>query len=194
MVAYHEAGHLLALYLLPHPTDDVFKASIIARRSSLGVVYHNPRAEYHTSNREKLMADIKVSLGGYVAEKLAAGTTSSGVGSDFQHAMGVAHTMVWRLGMGSKYLGDWEMPANSDGAHISESVRSELNAETNEILRRCAQDVEEILTKERVILDRFANELIKREELEYDDIEAIFAEYGKARMPLPTATKGNTPP
>ncbi len=45
MTAFHEAGHLLAIYFL-HPTDDVFKASIIPRKSSLGVVHHQPREEY----------------------------------------------------------------------------------------------------------------------------------------------------
>ncbi len=199
MIAYHEAGHLVSLYLLPHPTDDVFKASIIARRSTLGVVYHNPREEFHTVSREKLLADVKVSLAGYVSEKLVFGTTSDGVSGDFQHAMGVAHSMIWRLGMGSKYLGDWTLPllsmgaamGDGIGAHISENVKADLNAETNAIFQSCAKDVENLLTKERVILDRFASELLKREELEYDDIEAIFAEYGKTKSPV--ISRSSTP-
>jgi len=197
LVAYHEAGHLVVLYLL-HPTDDVFKASIIARRGTLGVVHHNPREELHTSSREKLLADIKVSLAGYVAEKVAFGMTSDGVAADFQHAMAVAHSMIWRLGMGSKYLGDWTVPlmrpsSLSDGitAHISETVKSELNAETNNLFHTCAEDVEKLLKNERAILDRCASELLKREELEYDDIEAIFAEFGKSRAQ--TAAMQNPP-
>ncbi len=200
LTAYHEAGHLVATYLL-HPTDDVFKASIIARRGSLGVVYHVPREERHTANREKLMADIKVSLAGYVSEKLVTGGTSTGVAADFQHAMGVAHTMVWRLGMGSKYLGDWMLldGLGSNGLLarnlLSDEVRKELNAETNAILRSCEKEVEDLLTKERAILDRFAQELIKREELEYDDIEQIFAEYGKvSTRSVQQASASGTPP
>ncbi len=184
-VAYHEAGHLITLQVF-HPTDDVFKASIIARRGTLGVVYHNPREELHTQGKDKLLADIKVSMAGYVAEKIVFGETSSGVYGDFQHAMAVAHQMVWSFGMGSKYLGDWMMPFGrqailNGNPMLSESVKADLNAETNAIFRSCAEEVEKMLTKERVILDRFANELLKREELEYDDIEQIFAEYGKAR-------------
>ncbi len=186
-VAYHEAGHLITLQVF-HPTDDVFKASIIARRGTLGVVYHNPREEFHTQGKEKLLADIKVSLAGYVSEKLVFGETSTGVSGDFQHAMAVAHQMVWSLGMGSKYLGDWMVGmgrqgpfSNGGNPMLSESVKAELNAETNAIFRTCAEEVEKMLTKERVILDRFANELLKKEELEYDEIEAIFSEYGKAR-------------
>ncbi len=71
--------------------------------------------------------------------------------------------------------------ANGSGSQISEMVCSELNAETNDLFRSCSKEVEILLTKERVILDRFAAELLKREELEYDYIEAIFSEYGKSR-------------
>ncbi len=188
LVAYHEAGHLVVTYLL-HPTDDVFKASIIARRETLGVVWHTPREEMHTSSRDKLLADIKVSLAGYVSEKLVFGTTSNGVAGDFQHAMAVAHNMVWRLGMGSKYLGDWEMVADRDHSKLSETVKSEINAETNDLFQTCAKEVEELLRKERPVLDRFADELFKREELEYDDIEAIFSEFGKKPQPQAAAAQ-----
>ncbi len=76
--AYHEAGHVITLYFL-HPTDDVFKATIKSRGPALGMVTHHPREELHTQNKNKLLADIKVSLSGYVAEKIKYGTTSSGV-------------------------------------------------------------------------------------------------------------------
>ena len=184
-VAYHESGHLVVLYML-HPTDDVFKASIIARGSALGVVHHNPREEMHTRSRDKLMADIQVSLAGYVAEKEVMGETSDGVASDFRHAMALAHTMVWRLGMGTKYLGDFTAIPDTQ---LSESVKSELNAETNQLFRSCADRVRDLLTQERPILDRFANELLKREELEYDDIEAIFNEFGKSRSQIAAMKK-----
>jgi cell division protease FtsH len=199
LTADHEAGHLLVTYFL-HPTDDVFKASIISRRDALGVVWHIPREELHTHSREKLLADIKVSLAGYVSEKLIFGTTSSGVASDFQHAMARAQTMVWRFGMGSKYLGDWTVPLFYSGisngeasSHLSESVKSDLNAETNALFQVCAEEVERLLKSERTVLDRFANELLKREELEYDDIESIFTEYGKSRTQT-AALKEGLPP
>lgn len=191
VTAYHEAGHLVTTYLL-HPTNDVFKASIIARKGILGVVYPMPREELFNATREKLMADIKVSLAGYVAEKLVFGVTSSGVAADFTSAMQTAHAMVWRLGMGSKYLGDWTLLADGDHTQLSESVKGELNAETNILFQLCAKEVERLLTDERKILDRFADELLKREELEYDEIAAIFAEYGKSREELVRKAQGQS--
>ena len=189
MTAFHEAGHLLTIYFL-HPIDDVFKASIIPRKLTLGVVHHQPREEYFSHDREKLLADIKCALAGYVAEKLKKGVTTSGVSADFSKAMRIAHFMVWELGMGpSGYVGDYTaVPENE----LSETVKTQLNDDTNRILRECIREVEELLTKERKILDRFAHELLVREELEFDEIEEIFAEYGKAN-PRAFAPK-NEPP
>lgn len=178
MVAYHEAGHLIVMYIL-HPTEDVFKASIISRRESLGAVYSQPREELFTHSKDKLLADIKVSLGGYVAEKLWCGVTSTGVSSDFDSAMKMAHFMVWKYGMGKNGLvGDYTIIPEHQ---LSEKIKEKLNNETSAIFRECIREVEDLLVKERGILDRFAGELLEKEELEYDEIVKVFSEYGKDR-------------
>ena len=176
MTAYHETGHLIVTYLI-HPTNDVFKASIIPRRGSLGVVHPTPVEELFTQNREMLIASIKTALGGYAGEKLKFGTTSTGVSSDFQKAMKMAHHMVWELGMGpSGLVGDYSSIPQGE---LSEETKTRLNQDTDKILKQCIQEVEELLKKENVIFERFAHELLVKGELEYDEIEAIFAEYGK---------------
>jgi len=181
MTAYHESGHLMVTYLI-HPTDDVFKASIIPRKGSLGVVYHSPKEEFHTKSRDMLLADIKVALGGYVAEKTVFGTTSTGVSSDFATAMKIAHMMVWRLGMGeSGYTGDYtQIPPEQ----LSDSIKTKLNEDTNRILRSGIDEVETLLKAERPIIDRFAQELLQREELDYDEIEDIFKQYNKTKRTM----------
>lgn len=174
MVAYHEAGHLIVMYIL-HPTEDVFKASIISRREALGAVYSQPREELFTHSKDKLLADIKVSLGGYVAERLKCGVTSTGVSGDFDHAMKMAHLMVWKYGMGDNgFVGDYTVIPQHQ---LSDSVKEKLNNETNKIIQECVREVDELLVKEREILNRFASELLDKEELEYDEIERIFSEY-----------------
>lgn len=176
MTAYHETGHLIVLYIL-HPTDDVFKASIASRGGALGAVLHQPREELFTTNKEQALANIKVCLGGYVAENLKFGTTTTGVADDFKKAMAHAHAMVWKFGMGSNdYLGDYSIIPESQ---ISNELKQKLNQETQEILHKCHQEVENLLKKEWTIMERFVSELLEKEELEYDEIEAIFAEYGK---------------
>jgi ATP-dependent metalloprotease FtsH len=200
MVAYHETGHLVILYLL-HPTDDVFKASIISRGETLGVVHHSPREEMYTEDRQSMLANVKVSLAGYVAEKIRFGTTSTGVSADFQNAMALAHTMVWRVGMGGNgFLGDF---ASMPETQISESLKQRLNHETEKILSECAEDTEKVLRKNWKIVERFVRELLAKEELDYDAIDAVFAEFGKAHptipikaaaLPLPAAPAGEPAP
>ncbi|HAZ09985.1 MAG TPA: hypothetical protein DCY56_02620 [Candidatus Omnitrophica bacterium] len=176
MVAFHETGHLVVMYIL-HPTDDVFKASIISRKEALGVVHAQPREELYTHNKERILADIKVKFGGYIAEKMKFGTTSDGVASDFKGAMWFAHNMVWKVGMSDAgYVGDYTVIPESQ---LSESLKERLNAETDKIMQSCLKDVEALLKKEWPIVERFVKELLEKEELEYDDIEAIFREYGK---------------
>lgn len=174
-VAYHEAGHLVSLYML-HPTDDVFKASIIARGGALGVVHHSPREERFTHDRDTILANIKVSLAGFVSEKMKYQSTSDGVASDFHGAMLMAHAMVWKFGMGTHGLiGDFSaLPEHM----LAESVKQKLNDDAEGILKSCYDDVEELLKKQWDILERFVKELLAREELDYDEIEAIFKEYG----------------
>ncbi|MCM8814217.1 MAG: AAA family ATPase [Candidatus Omnitrophica bacterium] len=181
MTAFHESGHLITTFLL-HPTNDVFKASIISRRNTLGVVYSQPREELFSHDRDHLLANIKVALSGYAAEKVQFGVTTTGVSSDFRKAMGIAHGMVWSIGMGlSGQIGDFSALPR---AQVSDTVKNRLNEETNQILQSCLKEVERLLRKERPILERFARELMEKEELEYDEIEAIFKEYGKKPLYL----------
>jgi len=183
MIAYHETGHLVVLYIL-HPTDDVFKASIISRRDSLGAVYRQPREEIFTSNEERILANIKVSLGGYVAEKIKFGVTSDGVAADFKQAVIYAHDMVWKYGMGkSGFIGDYTIVPEGQ---LSESLKERLNNETNRIIVECEKEVQELLKKESEIFEHIASELLKREELDYDEVEEIFKKYGKSRTWLKT--------
>jgi cell division protease FtsH len=178
-VAYHESGHLLVLYK-QHPTDDVFKASIKTRGGALGVVYHHPREELYTKTRDELFANVKTSLAGYVAEKIKYGVTSTGVGSDFEQAMQLAHAMVWNFGMGTNgFVGDFTVIPDSQ---ISSDIKNKLNLEVQEILHKASKDVEKFLKSEWDLMDAFANALLEKSELDYDEIEAIFKSHGKERI------------
>ncbi len=182
--AYHEAGHAIIGYLI-HPTDDVIKASIIPRRGSLGMIFSRPAEEQHGKTKVELLADIKVSIAAFVAERLKFGTTGTGVGgapgSDFYQAMSICSYMVKSLGMGkSGLLGDFNyFQANYGGNfQISEKYKEIIDSDIQDILNTCIKEVEEILTKHRDLFEFFAEELYTREELDYDEIEAIFQKYG----------------
>ena len=197
MTAYHEAGHLIITYL-HHPTDDVFKATIIPRGPTLGAVYHPPTEELHTYTRERILGNIKSALAGYAAEKLKFNTTTSGVSGDFKNAMFWAHAMVWQLGMGkSNLVGDYSIlestRANPFAHTLAEKTKEQLNNDIQDIMQGCLKEVQETLKKEEKILDRFAQELIQKEELEYDEIQSIFKEYGYQKE-IKKDTSQSSPP
>ncbi|MCX5783266.1 MAG: AAA family ATPase, partial [Elusimicrobia bacterium] len=177
MTAYHEAGHLVVLYLT-HPTDDVFKVSIRQRGGLLGVVHSVPREELYLSDKNTLLAHIRVSLGGYAAEKMRFAVTTDGVQEDLKNVTMFAHNMVWRLGMGPGGLvGDFTAVPE---AHRSEEIKRKLNAEVEQIISGQMAEAEKLLKDEWKLVETFAQELIKREELDYDEIAEIFTAHGKA--------------
>ncbi len=184
--AYHEAGHAIIGYL-HQPDDDVIKASIVPRRGSLGMVVPRPKEELYCLNKNQLIADIKVSVASYVAEQIKFGTTSQGVGgapgSDFYEAMRTASYMVKNLGMGkSGLLGDFGFQDSGSiyGGEfkVSEKTKEIIDSDIQDIFRLCIKDVEATLLAHRDLFEYFANELLKKEELEYDEIEAIFDKFG----------------
>jgi len=88
------------------------------------------------------------------------------------------HNMVWVCGLGkSGILGNWEIA----GDKVSEEIRAKLDGDVQEILNRCLNEVTELLKKEEPLMDRLAKELVTKDELNYDEIEAIFKEFGKNR-------------
>lgn len=181
--AYHEAGHAVIAYLT-HPTNDVIKATIIPHKGNLGMVSQRPTEELHTANREHLIANIKVSLASYVAERLKFGSTSSGVGggqgSDFDTALRYSRAMVWQYGMGKTGLvGDFSSSVGPYGqTTLSEKTKEILDNDVQDILQTCMKEVEQILTEKTELLEYFANNLLEKEELEYDEIVGIFDKFG----------------
>jgi len=185
-IAYHEAGHAIVTYLLA-PSKDVFKITITPRGYTGGVTWIPERQDIFIEDQTQLTTDIKISLGSYAAEKIKFGYTTNGVYGDFTSALHTAHTMVWQVGMGkSGILGnfqalDWYRRGGGSGAQISEAMKGRLDEDVQDILRVCLKEVTGLLKQEELLLDRLAKELIAKEELNYDEIEAIFKEFGKTR-------------
>ena len=130
------------------------------------------------------MASIKISLASYITEKKKFNTTTTGVGggfgSDFDQALRTAQAMVWSYGMGkSGIIGDFTTSQASSGnpwaaSFLSEKMKDHLNDDTQAILQDCLKEVDGILTQNWDAVVYFAEELYKKEDLEYDDILNIF--------------------
>ena len=177
MTAYHEAGHAIITYLL-HPTDEVIKATIRARKNYLGYVYYRPGDDFETGCHivEEELASITISLGGYAAEKIIYGTVTTGVYGDFRSIMRRAHHMVWELGMGrSGLLGNFLLKKGSSGElYMSEKTKQTLDDDVQHILQTCLKDAVDLLTKHKDCLEEFTQELLKKGDLQFDEILEIF--------------------
>jgi ATP-dependent Zn protease len=82
----------------------------------------------------------------------------------------------------SGIIGNYSVYENSNwNSDLSENIKEKLNKETQDILKKCLNEVEDLLKKEWKITEHIANELLAKEELEYDEIDAIFKDYGKVQ-------------
>jgi len=173
IAAYHEAGHTMVTYLLV-PTQDVFKASIIPRKGTGGITWIAQKEERFIRDKEYLLGEVKMLLGGYAAEKIRFGSVSAGVEQDLKTANQLVERMVTQWGMGtSGPSGVIEGPFSGGGV---------AERDKEEIINSCLNEVNEILRKEKGVLDDLAQRLLKDEELEYDQLEEIFKKHGKSRM------------
>ena len=95
--------------------------------------------------------------------------------------------MVRSYGMGkSGLVGDFLYPEKYH--YLSEKIKETLDNDVQDILQTCIKDVEQILTEKRELLEYFAQELYNKEELEYDEIEAIFHKFGLTPASRPATT------
>src|ERR1700690_2036462 len=96
--AYHEAGHTMVARLIPG-TDPVHKVSIIPRGMALGVTLQLPTADRYSYDREHLLNNIAILLGGRAAEEIALQHMTTGAGNDLERATTLARKMVCEWGM-----------------------------------------------------------------------------------------------
>ena len=101
LTAYHEAGHAVSAYYLPHHPP-VQLVTIIPRGPTGGLTMYLPEEDQDDTSRNEMFESIVSSLGGRIAEQLKMDDISTGASADIQHATGIAHDMVTRYGMSEK--------------------------------------------------------------------------------------------
>lgn len=180
LTAYHEAGHALLFYYLDD-IDPLYKVTIIPHGNAGGVTMGLPENDQSYMKKSTLMSHIKMAMGGYIAEKMINGQTSTGPSSDIKQATEIARRMVTEFGMsklgfislGSEgeplFLGR-EITQHKD---YSEETARKIDEEINAILDECMQDATRILEENRDQLDTLANELIAKETLDDREVRAL---------------------
>ncbi len=184
VTAYHEAGHALIARMLPD-TDPIHKVSIIPRGRALGVTMQLPTDERYTHSRKFLEHSLCILFGGRVAEKLIFDEITTGAGNDIERASDMARKMVCEWGM-SEELGPLTFGKKEEqiflGREISqhrdfsEETARRIDEEVYKIIMHANRRVTEMLSENRDVLKRVAEELLEKETIVLDDIEDILDE------------------
>lgn len=179
IIAYHEAGHALASQKLSD-AEPVRKISIIGRGLAAGYTLKVPKEEKMLKNKTEFEAEIAVLLGGYLTEKIVFGEITTGSSDDLNKASSIARDIVKKYGMSEMgpvtfgkrqslmFLGD-----ESETINYSEATAIKIDEEVNRIINKARKEAEEILTKNRKVLDKIAKTLIKKETIEREEFERL---------------------
>ena len=185
ITAYHEAGHALVAKMLPG-TDPIHKITIIPRGRALGLTQQLPMDEKHTYPRRYLLNSIAILLGGRAAEELVLDDFTTGAGNDIERATDLARHMVCDWGMspmgpmsfGKKeeqiFLGR-ELAMHKD---YSEETARKIDEEIARIVSEGYATAKNALSENLQTLHDLAEELIKREVLNAEDLDAIISGRG----------------
>ncbi len=181
MTAYHESGHALLAWLTPGG-DRVHKVSIIPRGRSLGATQLMPDEDRLHIAESELKQRLLFLLGGRAAEKLVFEELSAGAEDDLKKATQIARRMITHWGM-SERLGPVAFRDGDEhpflGREMAEPRRfSEYTAriideEVLRVLREASEKAEQMLTKNRGLLDKLAGALVKAETLDLDEIAKL---------------------
>jgi len=191
ITAYHEGGHALVAWALPH-TAPVHKLTILPRGRSLGHTLVLPTEDKYTQTRAELVDTLAFALGGRAAEELVFHEPTTGAGNDIEKASAIARAMVTEYGMSSK-LGAVKYGQNDNEPFLgrtmghqrdySDSIAAEIDNEVRSLIELAHDEAWEILVEYRDVLDNIVLELMEKETISQTDMARICARVVK-RPPM----------
>mgnify|MGYP000056110952 FL=1 len=186
ITAYHESGHAILFHLLPH-VGPVYTVSIIPTGTGAGG-YTMPLPENDNvfMTKGKMIDDIKVSLGGRIAEELILDDITTGASQDIKQASQYARAMVMKYGMSDK-LGlinyetqdSEEVFLGRDLGHAksySEKTAGVIDKEVKRIVDECYEEAKAMIMAHMDVLHKCAELLLEKERINRAEFEALFDE------------------
>jgi AFG3 family protein len=174
IVAYHESGHAIAGWFLPH-ADPLVKVSIIPRGiAALGYAQYMPKEQY-LYTKSQLLDVLSMTLAGRAAEEIVFGDISTGAQNDLERATQLAFAMVTQYGMSR--LGHIAFRPHSEEFSLqkpySEETARLIDAEVQHILQSSYERVKQLLQEKLSLLQALAEKLLEKEVLYQEEVEAI---------------------
>ena len=185
LTAYHEGGHTIVGMLREH-TDPVHKVTISPRGRAGGYTLSLPKEDKYYATRSEMLDELKVLLGGRVAEALVLKEISSGASNDLQRATQLARQMICEYGM-SENIGPVTFGHRQDQVFLgrdiardkdySEEVAAEIDKEVRSFMEDAYAATEKLLSDNIDKLHVIAKALMEKETLEEEEINQL-VKYG----------------
>jgi cell division protease FtsH len=181
IVAYHEAGHAVAMHVLPKH-DPVHKVTIVPRGMAGGYTMSLPDEETNLMTREKFRDQLVALLGGRVAEEIRFSDFTTGASNDLERVSGMARAMVTQWGMSERLgpirYGEREemMFLNrsfSEHRNYSDKVAQTIDEEVKFLVDEAHTRCRELLSANWEALERVALRLLEVETINSAEFEAL---------------------
>lgn len=182
MTAYHEAGHAVVMQLVPD-SDPIHRITIISRGMALGYTMPLPQNDQLQMTKTQMLSQIKSLLAGHITEKLIFKDVTSGAANDIEKATKIARRMVKHFGM-SKSLGLVKYGDEEDQPYLgygygenkdySEDTARTIDNEVRSIIADCYKEAEQLLVKNKAILDKIVEKLLVQETIEAEEFLTFF--------------------
>ncbi len=185
ITAYHEAGHAI-VGALQRDADPVHKISIIPRGQALGVTMSLPTEDRFMMSRGQLMAQLAMMLGGRAAERVVFDEITTGASNDLERVTQTARQMVTRFGMSEK-LGPMALGHQQGQVFMgrdfnsqpdySDEIAFQIDKEIRRIVDESYDTAEDLLVRNRTLLDKLSKELIEYETVDAKHLLRLIEEY-----------------
>ena len=182
-IAYHEAGHAVTSWLLPH-ANPLFKVTLVPRGNALGAAWYLPE-EHKLVTRSQMMDEMCSLIGGRVAEEILNGEPSTGAQNDLERLTNMAYAMVQYYGM-SDAIGNLSF-YDSTGARgyefskpYSEKTAEAMDKEVSKLVKTIHDKTLSILKEHEEGWKAVAELLLEKEVIFASDVEAILGPKVKA--------------
>ncbi|WP_298173359.1 ATP-dependent zinc metalloprotease FtsH, partial [Acidithiobacillus sp.] len=180
--AYHESGHAVVAKLLPG-TDPVHKVTIIPRGRALGLTMQLPTEDRFNYERQEILCNISILMGGRIAEEVFLNQMTTGAGNDIERATDLARRMVTQWGMsgiGPMVIGEKEEEVfigreMTKHSNISEQTARTVDGEVRDIIQERYGIARKLIEENRDKVEAMARALLKYETLDAGQVSDIMA-------------------
>ena len=182
MTAYHEAGHALVAWKLPH-ADPVHKISIVARGGMGGYTRLLPQEDRYLWTKNQFEDMLATSMGGRIAEERIFDEITTGASNDLENATRIALKMIKQYGM-SKNLGPRTFGRREElvflGREIheerdySDKVAEDIDVEVRAVIHHAYTRAERIIVDNSEKLAEVARYLMQHESVEGEALTRLF--------------------